>query len=93
MEGLIVTINRVSPLILRKVGGAKTWFFWGGWVHYQPPPSKISGPKPPLICTHGSRPCRGFTTMQRVQDHVYCRGLKIMQRVEDQDHAEGSILD
>jgi len=50
VEGLVVTISWVSPLILRKVGGAKTWFFRGaGFI--ASPPSKIYGglstPKPP----------------------------------------------
>jgi len=67
VEGLIVTISRVSPLILRKVGGAKTWFFWGEWVHCQPAPVKFrrgqSPPSPPVICTHVHRSLAWSTSL------------------------------
>jgi len=61
VEGLIVTINRVSPLILRKVGGLKPSFSGGLGPLLASPlkfPGGLSPPKPPRDlhpCPHPQR--------------------------------------
>jgi len=48
VEGLIVTISRVSPLILRKVGrGQKPVFSEGVGLLPAPPVKFLGGAKPP----------------------------------------------
>jgi len=57
VEGLIVTMSRVSPLILQKVGGLKPDFFGGAGFIASPPIQFLGGlshPKPPLRDLH---PC------------------------------------
>jgi len=55
MEGLIVTICGVCPLILQKMGGLKPGFPGGLGPLPAPPvkfPEGLCPPKHPVICTH-----------------------------------------